>query len=124
MHPGSAPCFPGVAVEERLEVLAVENLVDLPGQARAHLRMITVADGLDQQVLEAGLLEDFAEDVEDAALERLALDFELLQEAVVDVALAGLLGDQVPEVADPGLADAVDAAEPLLEAVGVPGQLV
>ena len=42
----------------------------------------------------------------------------------VDVALAGLLGDQVPEVADLGLADAVDAAEALLEAVRVPGQVV
>ena len=49
---------------------------------------------------------------------------ELLEQAVVDVALAGLLGDEVPEVADLGLADAVDAAEPLFEAVRVPRQVV
>ena len=49
---------------------------------------------------------------------------ELLQQLAVDVAFARLLGHQVPEVADLGLADAVDAAEPLLEAVRVPGQVV
>ena len=70
-----------------------------------------------QQVLEARLLEDFAEDVEDAALEGLALDFQLLEQAVIDIALAGFLGDKVPEVADLGLADAVDAAEALFEPV-------
>ena len=50
--------------------------------------------------------------------------FELLQQRAIDLALAGLLGDQVPEVADLGLADAVDAAEALLEAVRVPRQVV
>ena len=34
------------------------------------------------------------------------------------------LADEVPEVADLGLADAVDAAEALLQPVGVPGQVV
>ena len=49
---------------------------------------------------------------------------QLLQQRAVDVALAGLLGHQVPQVADLGLADAVDAAEALLDAVGVPRQVV
>ena len=57
-----------------------------------------------------------AEHVEDLAAERLALALELLEQALVDLALAGVLGDEVPEVADLGLADAVDAAEPLLDA--------
>ncbi len=34
------------------------------------------------------------------------------------------VGDQVPEAADLFLADAVDAAEALLDAVGVPRQVV
>ncbi len=52
------------------------------------------------------------------------IDFELLEQAVIDLALAGLLGDEVPEMADLRLADAVDAPEALFEAVGVPRQVV
>jgi hypothetical protein len=47
-----------------------------------------------------------------------------LQQALVDVAFPRLPGDQVPEVAHFGLADAMDAAEALLQAVGVPGEVV
>jgi hypothetical protein len=53
-----------------------------------------------------------------------ALDLELVEQAPVDVALAGLVGHQVPQVADLRLADAVDAPEALLQPVGVPGQVV
>ena len=67
---------------------------------------------------------ELAEHVEHLAAEGLAGFLDLVQEGAVDVALAGLLGDQVPEVADLGLADAVDAAEALFQAVGVPGQVV
>ena len=67
---------------------------------------------------------ELAKHVEHLAAERLAGLLDLVQEGAVDVALAGLLGDQVPEVADLGLADAMDAAEALFQAVGVPGQVV
>jgi hypothetical protein len=63
-----------VAVEERLRRWSWSSaLVDLLVR-RAHLGLVAVADRLDEQVLEAGLLEDLAEDVEDAALQGLALD--------------------------------------------------
>jgi len=39
---------------------------------------------------------------------------------VIDLALAGILGDEIPEVANLGLADAVDAAEALLNPVRIP----
>ena len=107
-----------------LEVLAVEGVVDALAEPGADLGLVAVADGLEEQVLEARLLEDLAEDVEDAAFEGLALDFELFEQAVIDIALAGFLGDEVPEVADLLLADAVDAAEALFEAVRVPRQVV
>ena len=58
------------------------------------------------------------------AAERLPGLFQLLEQPPVDVALAGLVGDQVPQVADLRLADAVDAAEALFQAVRVPGQVV
>ena len=40
------------------------------------------------------------------------------------VAFARLVGHQIPQMADFGLSDAVDAAEPLLKAVRVPGEVV
>ena len=43
---------------------------------------------------------------------------------MIDLAFAGILGDKVPQVADFGLADAVNAAEALFQAVGIPGQVV
>ena len=42
----------------------------------------------------------------------------------VNLALTGLLRHQIPQVADFGLADAIDAAEALLDPVGIPGQVV
>jgi len=50
--------------------------------------------------------------------------FELLQESGIDITLPSLTRHQVPQVADLGLTDTVDASEPLLDAVGVPGQIV
>jgi hypothetical protein len=43
---------------------------------------------------------------------------------VEDLALAGVAGDEVPQAAHLGLPDPVDPAEPLLDAVGVPRQVV
>ena len=107
------------------ELAAVERVLDDRGQAGAHLGLVAVADGLDQQLAQRAALElELAEHVEDLAAQRLARLLELFQQLAIDVAFAGLLGHQVPEVADLGLADAVDAAEALLEAVGVPGQVV
>ena len=42
---------------------------------------------------------------------------ELLEQCPVDVALAGFLGDEVPEVADLRMADAVNPPEALLQPV-------
>ena len=56
-------------------MVVVEGVVDLLAEPGADLGLVAVADGLEQQVLEALPLEHLAEDVEDAALEGLALDF-------------------------------------------------
>jgi len=105
-------------------VIGIERAFDLLEQAGAYLGVGSVADGLDQQVLEALFLEHLAEDVEHAPAQRRAFHFELLEQALEDVALAGFGGDHVPEVANLGLADAVDATEALLQPVGVPRQVV
>ena len=92
----------------------------------AHLGLVAVADGLEQQAAQRRVLEDalVGEHVEDLVAERLALLLELVEQALEHLALAGLVRHQVPEVADLGLPDAVDAPEALLDAVRVPGQVV
>ncbi len=94
-------------------------------QPRADFGLVAVADRLDQQVAQRPPLElELAQHVEDLAAQRLARLLQLFQQRAIDVALARLLGDEVPQVADLGLADAVDAAEALLDAVRVPRQVV
>ena len=111
--------------EQLVQPGAVEGILDDRRQLGAHVGLLAVADGLDQQVAQRAAVElQFAEHVENLAAERLAGLLQLFEQALVDVALARVGGDQVPEVADLGLADAVDAAEALFEAVGVPGQVV
>ena len=90
----------GVAVEDVSKWSWSKALSTRLAEAGADFGLVAVADGLQKQVLEAVALEDFAEDVEDAALERLALDSQLFEQAEIDVAFAGFLGDEVPEVAD------------------------
>ena len=112
-------------LEQVLQRRPVERLVDGGIEPRAHLRLLAVADGVEQQLAQRPPFElQLAEHVEDLAAERLPGLFQLLEQPPVDVALAGLVGDQVPQMADLGLADAVDAAEALLQAVRVPGQVV
>jgi hypothetical protein len=111
--------------EQTLQVAAVERGVEHRGEVRLDLGLFAMADGFDQQFAQRPALElELAEHVEDLAAERLARLFQLFQQLAVDVALAGLVGDQVPQVADLGLADAVDAAEALFEPVRVPRQVV
>ena len=92
--------------------------------SRPDLGLVAVADRLDQQVAQRRPRKTLAEHVEDLAAERLALLVDLLEQPLEHLALAGVVGDEVPQVADLGLADAVDAAEALLDAVRVPRQVV
>ena len=105
-------------------MVVVEGVVDPLVESSPHIVAIAILDRLDHEVAQAPFLEDVAEDVEYLAFESLALDGELVEETVIDRALAGFLGDEAPEVADLGLPDAVDAPEPLLHAVGIPRQVV
>ena len=62
--------------------------------------------------------------VQRAIAQRPQSHVRFLEEAEIDIALSRFLGNQVPQVAYFGLADAVDASEPLFNPVGVPGQIV
>ena len=84
-------------LEQVLQRSAVERLVDGGVEARAHLRLFAVADGVEQQVAQGLPLElQLPEHVEHLAAERLPGLFQLLQQPPVDVAFAGLVGDQIP----------------------------
>src|SRR3546814_11880193 len=81
-------------------MLLVDGTVYLPEETRPHLLLLTVLDGLEQEVPQRCALEELAQHVVDAAAERRPRGLQLLQQAGVDLALSGVGGDQVPEVAD------------------------
>ena len=112
------------AVEDGDHVVAVEGIVDFLAKTGANFRLVAIADGFQQHFLEAVAFKDFAKNVEHLALERLAHDSKFFEQAEIDITLAGFLGDEIPEVADLLLADAVDATEALFEAVWIPRQVV
>ena len=104
---------------------AVERLVEHRRQVGPDLGAFAEADGLDQQIAQRLALElELAEHVEYLAAQGLASLLELFQQPAINIALAGLFGHQVPQMAHLGLADAVNAAEALLDAVGIPRQVV
>ena len=85
---------------------------------------LAVLDGLEQEVLQRRPLEQLAEHIVNAPAERFARRLQLLQKPRIHLALAGIGGNQIPQVADLGLPDAVNAPEALLDLVRVPGQIV
>ena len=115
----------GTILQEVLNLAVIERMFDNLGEPGSNLGLIAVPDCLDQQVPQGPALEnDLTEYVEDAAAQCPARFLELLEQPSVNVALPRLLGHEVPQMADLGLADAVDAAEPLLQAIGVPRKIV
>ena len=67
---------------------------------------------------------NFAEDIKHLPAKGLARLVQLLKQYPVDLALAGFVCHQVPQVTHLGLPNAVNAAKALLDAVGVPGEIV
>ena len=115
----------GAILQKVLNLAVIERMLHNLCEPGANLGLIAVPDGLDQQILQGPALEnDLAEYVEDAAAQCPTRFLELLEQPSVNVALARLLGHEVPQMADLRLTDAVDAAEPLLEAIGIPRQIV
>jgi len=86
--------------------------------------IIAVAHRFDQQTAQRRFLEQLAQHIENLAVQRAALDFQLLQQALIDVAFAGFVRHQIPQMADFGLADAVDAPKALLQSGGIPGEII
>ena len=81
-------------------------------------------DRFDQQVLQLGVDHRIAEHVIDLLAVDLPLLFDLFEQPTKHLTLTGFVGNEVPQVAVAGLADAVDTAESLLDPVRVPRQVV
>ncbi len=132
LHPSSNPLDVSVGhrvvaqrpLGEQLVEPFADGRVDDDVEPLAHLRLVAVADRLPKQGAQRLLGEGVAEHVEHLARISQALLLDLLQQPREHLALPGVGGDQVPQVAHLGLPDPVDAAEPLLDPVGVPGQVV
>jgi len=115
----------GAFFQEVLELGFVEDIVHDARQAGAHFRLFAVTDGLDQQVFEGAAFEmQFTQHIKDSPAKGLARLVELFEEAAVNVALARLLGHEIPEVAHLRLADAMNAPKALFNTIRIPGQIV
>src|ERR1019366_1233870 len=84
-------------LEEFLAALPVGQVINDLVEAGRGLWLVDVTDGFDQQVAQALIAEDLAEDVENAAAEGLAFLLNLLEQAFVDVAFAGFFGQRSEE---------------------------
>ena len=92
--------------EQGLQRTSVEGVLNHICEPRPHFRLVAVAYGVNQQFAQRPALElHFSEHVEDLAAERLARLRQLFEQPAVNVAFAGFLGDEVPEMANLGLSD-------------------
>src|SRR4051812_29313080 len=57
-----------VAIKNVAKLVAIKSILYTLAQTGAHLGLISIADGLKKKVLETVTLEDFAKDIEDAAI--------------------------------------------------------
>src|SRR6476646_10026133 len=110
--------------EQFLTMLSVRQIIDDLMQTGLHVRLITIPDRLDEKISEALLAEKLAENIEDASAEGLPLQLDFFEETLVHITFARLVRQQVPEMTHFGLADPVNAAEALFEAVRVPRQVI
>ena len=110
---------------QRLKVRPIDSVLNSGRQARTHLRQIAITNGFDEQIAQRSPLElELAEYVEYLPAQRLTSLFELLQETTIDVALARLACDEIPESAHLSLPDTVDTTEALFQAIRIPREIV
>jgi hypothetical protein len=111
--------------EQILDLSAIDRIFDCLGKSGTHLRTFPVSDRLNKQVPQWSALElDLAKNVKHLTSEGSPSLFELFEKGLINVALPGFFGYQVPKVANLGLANSVDPAETLLNAVGIPREVV
>ena len=113
-----------VAIEDVAKFVAIEGILNALAETGADFGLIAVTDGLKEQILQADAFEDLAKNVEDTAIEGLALNTKFFKKPKIYIAFPRFLGDKIPQMADFLLTDAVDAAKALFQAVRIPRQVV
>ena len=87
--------------------------------------LFAIPDGLDQQLPQRSSLEvqlpQYIEDLPTQGLPRL---LQLVEQLAIDIALPRLVRHEIPQVAHLRLANTMNAAEALLQPIGVPRQVV
>jgi hypothetical protein len=115
----------GALLYQVSELGPIKGVVDRLCKPSSHLGQIAVADSFDKQLSQGASFElELTQDVKDLSSQSFAGMLQLFQKLAVNVALSGSFGDEVPKMTYFGLADAMDAAEALLQAVRIPRQVV
>ena len=115
----------GALVKQGLEPGAIHRPGNRLRESGAYLRALAIANRLEQEVTQWPTRElELAKHVEDLPTEGRTGLIEFVEQGAVHFAFAGLLSDEVPQVTHLCLANAVDTAEALLQAVGVPRQVI
>jgi hypothetical protein len=97
---------------------------DLP-EPRASLGAFAIPNRFDHQVAKWPVVEkELADHVEQLSAERDTLLFQLLQNSDENLALTRFLGNEVPQMADLVLTDAMNPTEALFETIRIPRQVV
>ena len=100
-------------------------MLDNAVEAGADLRVLVVANCIDQQLLQGLALKNFAQDIEDRiGAECFTLLLQLAKEPEKHVTFTGALCDKIPKVALFTLTDTVNTAKSLLQPVGIPRQII
>ena len=84
----------GTLLKQILNLLAVNRVGDSLSQLRPHLGTFAIANGGDEQIAQRLALKlELAQHIKDLAPQRLPRLLQLRQQRLVDITLAGLLGD-------------------------------
>ena len=112
-------------IQKLPELFLVQRVVYDLLQPGTDGRVVAVADRLDQQLPQGFVVKGhLAQNIKHLAAQCTPFFFQLLEQPLEHHALTGLRRNQIPQVAHLGLPDAVNAAEPLLQTVWIPWQVV
>src|SRR5690606_41271426 len=99
-------------LEQFPQVAAVYAVLDSACKPSANLRSVAVPNRVDQKLSQRSAFElKLAQYIENLPAQGLACLFELLEEATIDVALAGFVRDQLPEMTGHSRTQAIDQSE-------------